>query len=323
MELFREAVLPILTYNCEIVNQTSNKKIENLLSGKQCFESLYFESPTEKANLHVCRNILGLSKKSSCLAVLGELGQFPVEISCFTHMTKYWHRLKTKMSDDSLVSSFLKLSEADENSGHINWLSTVKFILQYCNLGNIWLNLYTTSTGKLTQKCKKILRDKFIKFFKDKLSNHISSNVKRNINEVETDFDNSGVRGGNKLRTYNLFKQKFSMEPYLLMITNKESRRKLSKLRCGNLDLAIETGRYKKQAVEERLCLNCNKVEDELHFLMECELFTIVREKFFKDLLEIDPNLKSDDKKQMFISLMSTDNCFIVKKVSKVHPCML
>ena len=87
------------------------------------------------------------------------------------------------------------------------------------------------------------------------------------------------------------------MEPYLLMITNKESRRKLSKLRSGNHDLAIETGRYKKQAVEKRLCLNCNKVEDELHFLMECELFTIVREKCFKDLLEIDPNLKSDDKK--------------------------
>ena len=71
------------------------------------------------------------------------------------------------------------------------------------------------------------------------------------------------------------------MEPYLLMITNKESRRKLSKLRCGNHDLAIETAR-KKQAVEERLCLNCNKVEDELHFLMKCELFTAVREKFFQ-----------------------------------------
>ena len=145
-------------------------------------------------------------------------------------MIKYWHCLKTKMSDDSLVSSFFRLSEADENSGHSNWLSTVKFILQYCNLGNVLLNPYTTSTGKLAQKCRKILQDKFIKFFEDKLSNHISSDVKRNINEVESDFDNSGARGGNKLRTYNLFKQKFSMEPYLLMTTNKESRRKLSTL---------------------------------------------------------------------------------------------
>ena len=154
------------------------------------------------------------------------------------------------MSDDSLVSSFIKLSEADENSGHINWLSTVKYILQYCNLDNVWLNPYTTSTGKLARQCKKILQDKLLKFFKDKLSNDISSDVKGNINEVETDFDNSGAQGGNKLRTYNIFKQKFCIEPYL-MITNKESRRKLSKLRCGNHDLTIETGRYTKQAVEE------------------------------------------------------------------------
>ena len=94
--------------------------------------------------------------------MLGELGQFPTEISCFAHMIKYWHRLKTKMSDNSLVSSFLKLSEADENSRHVNWLSTVKFILQYCNLGNVWLNPYTTSTWKLARQCKKVLQDKFM-----------------------------------------------------------------------------------------------------------------------------------------------------------------
>ena len=113
----------------------------------------------------MCRNILGLSKKSSCLAVSGELGQFSIEISCFIRMNKYWHRLKTKMRDDSLVSFYLKLSEGDENSGHINWFSTVKFIVQYCNLGNVWLNPYSTSTGKLTQNCKKIFQDKFIKLF--------------------------------------------------------------------------------------------------------------------------------------------------------------
>ena len=63
-------------------------------------------------------------------------------------------------------------------------------------------------------------------------------------------------------------------------------------------------------------------MEDELHFLMECELFTIVRGKFFKDLSEIDPNLKSDDKKQMFISLMSTDNCVIVTKLARfINAC--
>ena len=177
LDLFRKAVLPILTYNCEILTQICNKKIENLLSGKQCLESLYFEFPKEKANLHVCRNILGLSKKSSCLAVLGELGQIPTEISCFT---QYWHRLKTKMSDNSLLSSFLKLSEADENNGHINWLSTFKFILQYCNLGDVWLNPCTTSVGKLARQCKKVLQDKFISFLRTNFQT-ISRQMSREI----------------------------------------------------------------------------------------------------------------------------------------------
>ena len=70
------------------------------------------------------------------------------------------------------------------------------------------------------------------------------------------------------------------MELYLLVIKNKENRRNLCKLRCGNHNLAIETGRLKKIPLEERVCARCeNKVEDELYFLTKCELFDIVREK--------------------------------------------
>ena len=72
MDLFKKSVEPILTYNCEILNQIPDKKINQLLSGKKCLENLYSESRSEKLNLHLCRNILGLSKKSSSLAVLGE-----------------------------------------------------------------------------------------------------------------------------------------------------------------------------------------------------------------------------------------------------------
>ena len=107
------------------------------------------------------------------------------------------------------------------------------------------------------------------------------------------------------------------MEPYLLVIKNKENRRNICKLRCGNHHLAIETGRLKKIPIEERVCTRCeNKVEDELHFLTECELFDIVREKFLNDIIEIDPNLKTDDRKLMFISLLTTTNCLILNKLS-------
>ena len=44
-----------------------------------------------------------------------------------------------------------------------------------------------------------------------------------------------------------------------------------------------------------------DKVEDKLDFLAECELFVIVREKFLKDIIEIDPNFRTDDRKLMLV----------------------
>ena len=63
----------------------------------------------------------------------------------------------------------------------------------------------------------------------------------------------------------------------------------------------IETGRYKKQPVEERLYPKCNCVEDEVHFLTECEFFSIKREKIVKDIRVIDPNFTTDHKLQIFL----------------------
>ena len=176
---------------------------------------------------------------------------------------------------------------------------------------------YATSTGKLARHCRKVLRDKFTKFFKDKLSNPISSDVRKNLTLTNGKNARTNRSGGNKLRTYNLVKQDFSMEAYLLVIKNKENRRNICKLRCGNHDLAIETGRFKKIPLDERVYTRCeNKVEDELHFLTECELFDIVREKILNDVKEIDPNLKTDDRKLLFISLLTTTNCLILNKLS-------
>ena len=71
-DLFVKSVRPILTYNCEILNQIPEKKIKAVVNGDKQLEQLYFESPAEKVHLRLCRNILDVSNKTSCLAVLGE-----------------------------------------------------------------------------------------------------------------------------------------------------------------------------------------------------------------------------------------------------------
>ena len=102
LDFLVKSVRPILTYNCEILSQTPEKKIKAVANGDKQLEQLYFESPSEKAHLRLCRNILGVSNKTSCLAVLGELGEYPVDILAYTQMVQYWHRIAVKMKKKTL-----------------------------------------------------------------------------------------------------------------------------------------------------------------------------------------------------------------------------
>ena len=94
LDLFVKSVRPTLTYNCEILNHIPGKKIKAVADGYKQLKHLYFESPAEKVHLRLCRNILGVSNKTSCLAFLGELGEYPVNIFVvqYTQMVQYWHR---------------------------------------------------------------------------------------------------------------------------------------------------------------------------------------------------------------------------------------
>ena len=80
----------------------------------------------------------------------------------------------------------------------------------------------------------------------------------------------------------------FGTECYLKSISNPKLRIALSKLRTSSHDLEIERGRYvrPKLNVDERLCLSCNVVENEEHFVtawkdneVERALFTNQLEK--------------------------------------------
>jgi hypothetical protein len=56
-------------------------------------------------------------------------------------------------------------------------------------------------------------------------------------------------------------------------------RKSLTRLRISTHTLEIERGRYKKLKREEWLCKACLKIEDEPHFLLDCNLFKINNDK--------------------------------------------
>lgn len=78
------------------------------------------------------------------------------------------------------------------------------------------------------------------------------------------------------------------MENYLLQINNFKNRQSITKFRTSDHCLQIETGRYKNIPRPQRLCSNCNVLEDEYHFFLFCksneqtrnDLFLVIKNDF-------------------------------------------
>ncbi len=82
-----------------------------------------------------------------------------------------------------------------------------------------------------------------------------------------------------KLRTYRMFKHDMKVAAHLNSNLPKFERSLISQLRLGVLPLRIETGRFTRLEVHERLCEVCdkNQVEDEAHFLFHCDMYNDLR----------------------------------------------
>ena len=69
------------------------------------------------------------------------------------------------------------------------------------------------------------------------------------------------------------------IENYITYNLSSSERSAMAQFRFGILPLNIETGRFRNQALEERLCTLCefNEIEDESHFLFKCSLYDELR----------------------------------------------
>ena len=96
-----------------------------------------------------------------------------------------------------------------------------------------------------------------------------------------------------KLCRYERIKHNLELEKYLHLEVNARTRRHLTALRIGAFPLRIEVGRWKREPVEERICLQCvsGQLENESHFLAECEAYQRPREILFTRIREISNNL--------------------------------
>ena len=86
----------------------------------------------------------------------------------------------------------------------------------------------------------------------------------------------------------------------------------LAQLRIGILPLNIEVGRYYGIDLENRVCTLChqNEVEDEIHFMMLCPIYSNIRSYYFDKFKLLIEGFNQLDLYGKYIALL---NCKKVK----------
>ena len=233
-------------------------------------------NPIEKLHNMICKQILGVQTQTTNIGVLLELGRIPLEISAKKLAVKKWERISKQQANDLLLASYNDALVED-----LPWISSIKNILETKGMFNYFINSYETKPFFVNKKLFQTLSDEF------------HQNAFESIRS-----DNS------KLRTYACFKTKIGFETYLAKIKNPNIRIEMTKFRLSNHNLMIETGRHKHIPRESRFCPFCrNMVETELHFLLLCPIYTVLRNKMLDHIIVLSPSFVSytnEEKKPIF-----------------------
>ena len=164
------------------------------------------------------------------------------------------------------------------------------------NFGHLWENQTTFSKKRTLNSISRKLQDRYNNFWYSLL------------------FNDNKVSGTNKLRTYREFKNNFKREQFLFADVDKQNLRNFIKIRISNCNLNIERGRYMKLPVDQRICQLCNiGVEDEYHFLLDCNKLSHERSILFSNICDIVPSFKNMSRSEQVSFLLSSHDLDICK----------
>ena len=251
----------------------------------------------EKLNLKFCKYIIGVTKMCTNVAVLSELGRYPLYINLLTHMFMYWHRLENSPSDllKNAYAELKMIESKGQTSSNNSWLSNIIF--------------YSEKLGIDLNICKNLGKNKFKNLLKKQLKLNFQNDW-----EKMRDFY---LQNQGKLDTYFSFKRSFDYENYLDL--KHPQKHLLTKYRLSNHCLRIETGRHERITNvcgkyeilprHERICLYCNTncIENEMHFLLECPIYNNLR-RDITDYIKKYPSLDSLNINDLFSWIMINED---------------
>ena len=245
IELFDKMIVPILLYGSEIWCPDMSDLATRL-------------------QLKFYKMVLGLSKATPSMMVLGELGKYPLEINAKSRMLLFWYKLVDLKNQDKLSSNIytflLSLYNADVYKSP--FLLFVHNTLNELGYSNIWLGQLNNNT--MSASC-------FKKMISNRLKDQYVQKWFAEINQNELFYN------------YRLYKEIFIFEEYIRILPENLAKTVI-KFRTLNHRLPIQRGRILGIERNDRKCEKCpmDDLGDEFHYLLQCSFFNDDRNKFLK-----------------------------------------
>ena len=236
-------------------------------------------NPVENLHSMFCKQLLQVQKSTTNIGVLLEVGRTPLMLTAQKLAVKNWDRIRR-----SNANELLKFSYVDANTESLTWFVRIKDCLAENGICQITDNLIIPDINNVHVKLFNRLTDIF---------------HQQSFEAIK--------KPDSKLRTYSLIKEGVGIENYLKCIHNHNHRSELTKFRLSNHKLMIEVGRHQKIPLENRFCPSCpNVVEDEIHFLINCELYREIRKPIIEKCNDLKQNFAYYSDQQKFIFIMKS-----------------
>ena len=296
-QLYDSLIRPIATFSCEawlpfMLPKNSYNSLPLLLKSWESFRS-------EILNQKLCRLLLSVHKKSSRLAVLGELGRYPMLIPALKHCLNYEFHL-SRCDRGSIVSMAVREMRARPDLD--TWYRRVKQIKEL-----LGIKILRGSKESVSKFIDKRIKSCFDRFWLDE------------INQEKIDINGNDR---NKLRFYKQIKGSFGLEPYIQNVHNRSQRTWLAIFRvCAVANLRVESGRYTRPVtpLENRTCqYGCNDMlDDKNHAILVCGVLTIKRNCFLGKMSSLLPDFENMSAQNKLLTILCPKNYEIAVCVSK------
>ena len=316
--IFDSLVTPVALYGCEfwlpyLLKKADFHSSDSLLNS---WESAKYETLNQKCS----RMILSVHSKSSRLAVLGELGRYPLFIRALAQAIKFKYSLSIRKQSSDLICNVMTEMSKMESVGQDCWLTRINKIEKILDLKRGYSALLS-----------KIPKSLFISQLKSRFDVHWL----RKINEIKN--NHGETFNHNKLCVYNQFKASFDIEPYINYVRNRNQRSFLTRLRISSHSSATELGRRSRPVIpyDKRVCSFCppvsncmpnqtcspaassGAVDSEVHFLMNCTRFSNSRRHFFDNASRLIPGFSNMDDDHKFVTLLCPTNAQTAKLTNR------